>query len=140
MWLSQLRRISMADKLSLKIESGIHSFSVQIRTAIRKASNSATRLDVQQQLAAPANKMVLLLEMRIKPSPLEISLDTCQDLESLPAWLYRLPLLKQLSIKHCPRFHSLPTGGLPSSLTKLNIIECDPGLMERCQQEGYQNG
>ncbi|KAH7688914.1 P-loop containing nucleoside triphosphate hydrolase protein [Dioscorea alata] len=68
---------------------------------------------------------------------LEISLDSCQDLESLPAWLYRLPLLKQLSIKHCPKFHSLPTDALPSSLIKLNIIECDPGLMERCQQKGY---
>ncbi|KAH7688916.1 P-loop containing nucleoside triphosphate hydrolase protein [Dioscorea alata] len=58
-----------------------------------------------------------------------------QDLASLPAWLHRLPSLWKLSIGKCPKFDSLPEGGLPFSLEILEIVECDPGLMERCQQE-----
>ncbi|KAH7689341.1 P-loop containing nucleoside triphosphate hydrolase protein [Dioscorea alata] len=59
----------------------------------------------------------------------------CQDLTSLPAWLHHLPSLKTLSIYGCPKFDSLPVGGLPSSIETLEIIKCDPGLMKRCQQE-----
>ncbi|KAH7689394.1 P-loop containing nucleoside triphosphate hydrolase protein [Dioscorea alata] len=65
----------------------------------------------------------------------EICLTSCEDLESLPPWLHRLLLLKRLSITHCSKFRSLPEDGLPSSLVILNIIECDRGLIERCQQE-----
>ncbi|KAH7656678.1 P-loop containing nucleoside triphosphate hydrolase protein [Dioscorea alata] len=61
---------------------------------------------------------------------------SCENLESLPAWVPRLPLLKSLSIIKCPKFHSLPEGGLPSSLQRLEITKCDTVLMERCQQEG----
>ncbi|KAH7689344.1 P-loop containing nucleoside triphosphate hydrolase protein [Dioscorea alata] len=64
-----------------------------------------------------------------------INISFCQDLESLPAWLHRLPSLRKLSIHQCPKFDSLPVGGLPSSLETLEIIKCDPDLMKRCQQE-----
>ncbi|KAH7688918.1 L domain-like protein [Dioscorea alata] len=64
-----------------------------------------------------------------------IDISLCQDLESLPAWLHRLPSLKKLSIHQCPKFDSLPEGGLPFSLETLEIIECDPSLMKHCQKE-----
>ncbi|XP_039145678.1 putative disease resistance protein RGA3 [Dioscorea cayenensis subsp. rotundata] len=70
------------------------------------------------------------------PNLFAISIDSCENLESLPAWLHCLPFLKSLIIINCPKIHSLPEGGLPSSLELLWIKECDFGLMERCQQEG----
>ncbi|XP_039118515.1 putative disease resistance protein RGA3 isoform X1 [Dioscorea cayenensis subsp. rotundata] len=73
--------------------------------------------------------------MEEMPTLCEIHINSCQDLASLPAWLHRLLLLKRLNIVFCSKFDSLPEGGLPSSLKTLEIIECDPGLMERCQQE-----
>ncbi|KAH7688912.1 P-loop containing nucleoside triphosphate hydrolase protein [Dioscorea alata] len=69
------------------------------------------------------------------PTLCGIDISSCQDLTSLPAWLHRLPSLKRLSIDKCPNFDSLPEGGLPSSLKTLEITECDPGLIERCQQK-----
>ncbi|KAH7689320.1 P-loop containing nucleoside triphosphate hydrolase protein [Dioscorea alata] len=69
------------------------------------------------------------------PTLCDINISTCPDLASLPTWLHRLPSLKRLRINNCPKFDSLPEGGLPSSLETLEIIKCDPGLMERCQQE-----
>ncbi|KAH7689345.1 P-loop containing nucleoside triphosphate hydrolase protein [Dioscorea alata] len=69
------------------------------------------------------------------PTLCGIDISFCHDLESLPAWLHCLPSLKKLSIYYCPKFDSLPEGGLPSSLEILEIIKCDPGLMEHCQQE-----
>ncbi|XP_039113708.1 putative disease resistance protein RGA3 [Dioscorea cayenensis subsp. rotundata] len=69
------------------------------------------------------------------PMLYEIDIRSCQDLASMPPWLHRLPLLKNLRIHKCPKFDSLPEDGLPSSLETLEIIECEPGLMERCQQE-----
>ncbi|KAH7688922.1 P-loop containing nucleoside triphosphate hydrolase protein [Dioscorea alata] len=65
----------------------------------------------------------------------ELKIYACQDLKSLPVWLHRLTLLKELTIKSCPKLLPLPEGGLPSSLEKLSIIDCDPGLMQWCQQE-----
>ncbi|XP_039136281.1 putative disease resistance protein RGA3 [Dioscorea cayenensis subsp. rotundata] len=65
-----------------------------------------------------------------------IQIAYCQDLESLPVWLHHLHLLKRLYISDCPKFHSLPEDGLPSSLEDLKIINCNPGLIERCQQVG----
>ncbi|XP_039145739.1 putative disease resistance protein RGA3 [Dioscorea cayenensis subsp. rotundata] len=65
----------------------------------------------------------------------ELDIKSCHDLESLPAWLHRLPSLKHLNIRYCPKFHSLPKDGLPSSLEALEFIDCDPGLMKRCQEE-----
>ncbi|KAH7689316.1 P-loop containing nucleoside triphosphate hydrolase protein [Dioscorea alata] len=73
--------------------------------------------------------------MEEMPTLCGIDITYCQDLESLPAWLHRLPSLMYLRIYECPKFDSLPMGGLPSSLGTLEIIECDRGLMERCQQE-----
>ncbi|KAM0941529.1 putative P-loop containing nucleoside triphosphate hydrolase, leucine-rich repeat domain superfamily [Dioscorea sansibarensis] len=65
-----------------------------------------------------------------------ISIHNCRDLESLPVWLLRLPLLKDLRIHYCRKFRSLVTeGGLPSSLERLEIIGCDPGLIKRCHQQ-----
>ncbi|KAH7689317.1 P-loop containing nucleoside triphosphate hydrolase protein [Dioscorea alata] len=73
--------------------------------------------------------------MEEMPMLCDIYISSCQDLISLPAWLHCLPSLGELRIHKCPKFDSLPVGGLPSSLEILEIIECDPGLMERCQQE-----
>ncbi|KAH7689399.1 P-loop containing nucleoside triphosphate hydrolase protein [Dioscorea alata] len=73
--------------------------------------------------------------MEEMPMLCEIVISSCQDLASLPTWLHRLPSLSKLSILKCPKLDSLPEGGLPSSLKTLEIIECDLGLMERCQQE-----
>ncbi|KAH7688917.1 P-loop containing nucleoside triphosphate hydrolase protein [Dioscorea alata] len=73
--------------------------------------------------------------MEEMPTLCGIDISFCQDMESLPAWLHRLPSLKKLSIRQCPKFNSLPVGGLPSSLETLEIIKCEPGLMKRCQQE-----
>ncbi|XP_039145404.1 disease resistance protein RGA2-like [Dioscorea cayenensis subsp. rotundata] len=70
------------------------------------------------------------------PKLSDIYIESCENLESLPAWVPRLPLLISLSITKCPKFHSLPEGGLPSSLQRLTIRECDPSLMKQCQQEG----
>ncbi|KAH7689395.1 P-loop containing nucleoside triphosphate hydrolase protein [Dioscorea alata] len=60
----------------------------------------------------------------------------CKDLESLPTWLHRLSSLKELTIGHCLKLLSLPEGGLPSSLENLEITNCDPCFLQRCQQEG----
>ncbi|XP_039145631.1 putative disease resistance protein At3g14460 [Dioscorea cayenensis subsp. rotundata] len=70
------------------------------------------------------------------PNLHQMYIHSCEGLESLPAWLPHFPSLESLHILNCPKFHSLPEGGLPSSLLKLDIIECDQGLMERCLQEG----
>ncbi|KAH7656681.1 L domain-like protein [Dioscorea alata] len=70
------------------------------------------------------------------PKLSQILIDSCENLESLPAWVPHLPLLISLTITKCPKFHSLPEGGLPASLRSLTIRNCDPSLMERCQQEG----
>ncbi|KAH7689337.1 L domain-like protein [Dioscorea alata] len=73
--------------------------------------------------------------MEEMPTLCDIDINSCQDLTSLPAWLHRLPSLEKLRICQCPKFDSLPEGGLPFSLETLEIINCNPGLMERCQQE-----
>ncbi|KAH7676559.1 L domain-like protein [Dioscorea alata] len=65
-----------------------------------------------------------------------MEIDSCEDLETLPAWLPRLLSLNKLIIIKCPKIHLLPHDNLPSSLEKLHLIECEPSLTERCQQEG----
>ncbi|KAH7656706.1 P-loop containing nucleoside triphosphate hydrolase protein [Dioscorea alata] len=75
-------------------------------------------------------------EMTTLPNLQYMSIYSCEDLETLPAWLHRLPILKELSVTECPKVHSLPKGGLPKSVRMLQLVECDPSLMERCQQEG----
>ncbi|XP_039144877.1 disease resistance protein RGA2-like isoform X2 [Dioscorea cayenensis subsp. rotundata] len=70
------------------------------------------------------------------PNLQKMEIDCCEDLETLPAWLPRLPLLNQLIIKACPKIQSLPQGNLPSSLKKLYLIQCERSLTERCRQGG----
>ncbi|KAH7689321.1 L domain-like protein [Dioscorea alata] len=87
---------------------------------------------------------LVLISTKIKNFPTEVmatlhaldglDLQECNELSSVEG-LHCLPSLKRLSIRQCPKFHSLPEGGFPSSLETLEIIECDLGLMERCQQE-----
>ncbi|KAJ0976390.1 hypothetical protein J5N97_018355 [Dioscorea zingiberensis] len=67
------------------------------------------------------------------PKLTELNIEYCKDLESLPACLPLLPSLECLKIWDCPKVHSLPEGGLPSSLRRLVIH--DTGLMECCRQE-----
>lgn len=66
----------------------------------------------------------------------QICIESCEDQESLFAWLPHLPSLKRLSVTKCRRLYLLPEDGLPSSLLNLKVKECDQGLKEWCQQEG----
>ncbi|KAH7676546.1 P-loop containing nucleoside triphosphate hydrolase protein, partial [Dioscorea alata] len=45
-------------------------------------------------------------EMTALPNLQYMEIDSCEDLETLPAWLPRLPLLNKLIIRDCPKFRS----------------------------------
>ncbi|PON98833.1 NB-ARC domain, LRR domain containing protein [Trema orientale] len=49
----------------------------------------------------------------------------CPLLDELPQSLYKLPSLKELRVWNCPSLVSFPSTGLPSSLTDLEIKDCD---------------
>uniref|UniRef100_A0A0D9W9U5 Disease resistance N-terminal domain-containing protein n=1 Tax=Leersia perrieri TaxID=77586 RepID=A0A0D9W9U5_9ORYZ len=50
---------------------------------------------------------------------------SCKKLQRLPARLHTLTSLKRLEIDGCPSISSLPKGGLPTSLQKLDVRYCD---------------
>ncbi|KAG8043571.1 hypothetical protein GUJ93_ZPchr0458g22508 [Zizania palustris] len=47
-----------------------------------------------------------------------------QSVQCLPAGLHRLTNLKTLRLSLCPSIQSLPKGGLPSSLERLEVTDC----------------
>ncbi|CAN6335012.1 unnamed protein product [Urochloa humidicola] len=54
----------------------------------------------------------------------EISFNSCNNLQYLPARIHRLPNLKRLTIQWCQAIRILPKNGLPSSLQELIIWDC----------------
>ncbi|KAH7676556.1 P-loop containing nucleoside triphosphate hydrolase protein, partial [Dioscorea alata] len=55
----------------------------------------------------------------------DMEIDSCQDLETLPAWLPRLPLLNKLIIRVCPKFKSWGTKEEMTALPNLHYMEID---------------
>ncbi|KAJ1278243.1 hypothetical protein BS78_04G064500 [Paspalum vaginatum] len=64
----------------------------------------------------------------------QLSLESFEHLRSVPGALRSLTSLKWLSICKCTRITSLPVGGLPDSLTDLEIYECSEELNAACQE------
>jgi Leucine-rich repeat (LRR) protein len=61
-------------------------------------------------------------------------LTSLRHLRSLPAELRSLTSLKRLNLGNCSRITSLPVGGLPDSLTDLEIYRCSEELNTVCQE------
>ncbi|KAF4388955.1 hypothetical protein F8388_026684 [Cannabis sativa] len=59
------------------------------------------------------------------PSLQRMEISGCPLLEELPQSLHKLPSLKELRVWKCPLLESFPSTGLPSTLTGLEITECN---------------
>jgi hypothetical protein len=55
-----------------------------------------------------------------------LSMDDCGSLRSLPNKMHKLlPSLQDLIVIDCPEVESLPEGGLPSNMKRIDILKCD---------------
>jgi hypothetical protein len=60
------------------------------------------------------------------PSLTSLYMSSCGSLRSLPNKMHTLlPSLQALEVGYCPKVESLPEGGLPSNLKRLDISHCD---------------
>ncbi|AET01322.1 NB-ARC domain disease resistance protein [Medicago truncatula] len=73
------------------------------------------------------------------PSLQKITLQYCDDLETLPDWMCSISSLQQVTIRCFPHLVSVPEG-MPrlTKLQTLEIIEC-PLLVKECEAESSEN-
>jgi hypothetical protein len=66
------------------------------------------------------------------PSLTSLSMYSCRSLRSLPNKMHvLLPSLQDLTVRDCPKVESLPEGGLPSNLKRIDISQCDKLVASR---------
>jgi len=66
------------------------------------------------------------------PNLTSLFMDNCGSLRSLPNKMnILLPSLQDLIVKYCPEVESLPEGGLPSNMKRIDISQCDKLVASR---------
>jgi hypothetical protein len=121
--------------------------SFQLKTLEVDSISAVLVAPICSLLAATLHRLVIMFDQRVesltKEEEKSLQLLTslrflgfldCPGLPSLPQGLHSLSSLRVLKVWYCPEIRSLPKGGLPSSLSEINVSECRAELLEQVKK------
>jgi Leucine-rich repeat (LRR) protein len=121
--------------------------SFQLKTLQVDSISAVLVAPICSLLAATLHRLVIMFDQRVESLTEEeekslqlltslriLGFGNCPGLPSLPQGLHSLSSLSDVRVLQCPEIRSLPKGGLPSSMDRIQVLWCSAELHEQVRK------